>query len=73
MLWGAGISEPLPVAATFYTPDDSGQTMEAYACINAMVWCIVCMLQLTLMLSICTTWLSRSASASALQAEQASA
>ncbi|KAL3135746.1 hypothetical protein ABBQ38_006214 [Trebouxia sp. C0009 RCD-2024] len=32
-----GISEPLPVAATFYMPDASGNTMEGYAHVDTMV------------------------------------
>ena len=32
-----GISEPLPVAATFYMPDASGKTMEGFAHIDTMV------------------------------------
>ena len=36
-VWYAGISEPLPVAATFYMPDSSGRTMESHACIDTMV------------------------------------
>lgn len=34
---GAGISEPLPVAATFYTPSASGHSMEKYAAVDTMV------------------------------------
>ena len=34
---GAGISEPLPVAATFYTPVASGHSMEKYAAVDTMV------------------------------------
>jgi len=33
----AGISEPLPVAATFYMPDASGSAMDKYATIDTMV------------------------------------
>lgn len=33
----AGISEPLPVAATFHMPDVSGNTMDQYATIDTMV------------------------------------
>lgn len=32
-----GISEPLPVAATFYTPVASGHSMEKYAAVDTMV------------------------------------
>lgn len=38
-----GISEPLPVAATFYMPDALGTTMEGYAHIDTMV-CFTCVL-----------------------------
>ena len=36
-LCSAGISEPLPVAATFHMPDASGNTLDKYATIDTMV------------------------------------
>ena len=41
LLWCSGISEPLPVAATFYMPDASGTTMENYARIDTMVCSVI--------------------------------
>ena len=33
----AGISEPMPVAATFHTPGSSGDSLSSYAAIDSMV------------------------------------
>lgn len=41
LLWCSGISEPLPVAATFYMPDASGTSMESYARIDTMVCSVI--------------------------------
>ncbi|KAL0039409.1 hypothetical protein WJX79_007178 [Trebouxia sp. C0005] len=37
LIESTGISEPLPVAATFHMPDASGNTMDKYATIDTMV------------------------------------
>lgn len=38
-IWHAhsGISEPMPVAATFFTPDNMGRSLSAFANIDTMV------------------------------------
>lgn len=33
----SGISEPMPVAATFFTPDAAGRSLSAFAAIDTMV------------------------------------
>lgn len=34
-----GISEPMPVAATFFTPDVTGHSLSSFAAIDTMVRC----------------------------------